>query len=63
MELMSSRYNLYLASENSICMDYMHITEKVYRIYQTEMIPVGYGGGNYTKLTREGINLYQCYGL
>ena len=40
-------YWFYLAFENSNCPDY--ITEKLWRILDTNIVPVVMGGGNYTR--------------
>lgn len=39
-------YRFYLSFENSICKDY--VTEKLYLALNTDMIPVGFGGANYS---------------
>lgn len=44
-----SRYKFYLGFENSVCTDY--VTEKCFRTLRTEIIPVVYGGTNYTRDT------------
>ncbi|XP_076347597.1 alpha-(1,3)-fucosyltransferase C-like [Tachypleus tridentatus] len=41
-------YRFYLSFENSICQDY--VTEKFFHILQTDMVPVVFGGGNYSEL-------------
>ncbi|KAJ6216779.1 hypothetical protein RDWZM_007936 [Blomia tropicalis] len=41
-------YRFYLSFENSICIDY--VTEKLWNIMQYDIIPVVYGGANYTHL-------------
>lgn len=42
-----SRYKFYLAFENSFCRDY--ITEKLFRTLSTEIVPVVFGSGNYSR--------------
>ncbi len=46
-ETLPSMYKFFLSFENSFCLDYR--TEKLYRTIQTEIIPVVYGGSNYTR--------------
>ena len=41
------QYYFYLAFENSNCQDY--ITEKLWRILDSNIVPVVMGGGNYTR--------------
>ncbi len=42
-----STYKFYLAFENSLCQDYA--TEKLVRPLMTEIVPVVYGGTNYSR--------------
>lgn len=44
----ASKYKFYLAFENAVCQDY--VTEKYFSTLLTEMIPVVYGGANYSAL-------------
>ncbi|KAK3888799.1 hypothetical protein Pcinc_007159 [Petrolisthes cinctipes] len=44
---LSTNYSFYLSMENSLCEDY--ITEKLYNPYQYNLVPVVYGGADYTK--------------
>lgn len=46
---LEKNYKFYLSFENAICEDY--ITEKLYNLLEYNIIPVVYGGGNYTKFT------------
>jgi alpha-1,3-fucosyltransferase len=46
--LMEMKYKFYLSFENSICEDY--VTEKFFEIMKRKMIPIVYGGANYTKI-------------
>ncbi|CAL8147838.1 unnamed protein product [Orchesella dallaii] len=41
-------YKFYLAFENSICLDY--VTEKLFRTLELGLVPVVYGGANYTQI-------------
>lgn len=47
-EMLERNYWFYLAFENSYCEDYA--TEKLYETLKYNMIPVVYGGGNYSAL-------------
>ena len=42
-----STYKFYLAFENSLCEDY--VTEKLFRSLTTEILPIVYGGTNYSR--------------
>ncbi len=42
-----SMYKFFLSFENAFCLDY--VSEKIYRTIQTEIVPVVYGGTNYTR--------------
>ncbi|XP_055706632.1 alpha-(1,3)-fucosyltransferase C-like [Phlebotomus papatasi] len=44
--LVEERYYFYLSFENSLCNDY--ITEKVFNVMQFYIVPVVYGGANYS---------------
>ncbi len=46
-EKLPSTYKFYLAFENSLCEDY--VTEKLFRPLYTEIIPIVYGGTNYSR--------------
>jgi alpha-1,3-fucosyltransferase len=46
--MMERKYKFYLSFENSICNDY--VTEKFFEIMNHDMIPVVYGGANYSQL-------------
>ncbi|KAK2141749.1 hypothetical protein LSH36_1048g00010 [Paralvinella palmiformis] len=48
VEHLERNYKFYLSFENSYCKDY--VTEKYYRTLNYEMIPIVYGGANYSKL-------------
>lgn len=43
---MEGKYFFYLSFENSLCKDYL--TEKVFNIMQYDIVPVVYGGSNYS---------------
>ncbi|GAU96293.1 hypothetical protein RvY_07757 [Ramazzottius varieornatus] len=43
-----STYKFYLAFENSVCKDY--VTEKMFRAYNQEAVPVVYGGADYSQI-------------
>jgi alpha-1,3-fucosyltransferase len=44
----SKKYKFYLSFENSLCKSY--VTEKLYRALSVEIIPIVFGGANYTKV-------------
>ena len=46
--LLSREYKFYLPFENSVCTDY--VTEKFFEILAHDLVPVVYGGANYSKL-------------
>ena len=46
-EIIPSTYKFYLGFENSICQDY--VTEKLFRTLSTEIVPIVFGGTNYTR--------------
>ncbi|KZS14698.1 putative Alpha--fucosyltransferase C [Daphnia magna] len=46
-DMLQSNYKFYLAFENSLCEDY--VTEKFFKIMAHDIIPVVYGGADYTK--------------
>jgi alpha-1,3-fucosyltransferase len=45
--MLDADYKFYMSFENSLCEDY--VTEKLFRNMQRLIIPVVYGGANYTK--------------
>lgn len=47
-EMLSKNYKFYLSFENSLCVDY--VTEKLFNILNYDVIPVVYGGANYTHI-------------
>ena len=46
-EFVGGKYKFFLAFENSICKDY--ITEKFFLMLKYDVVPVVFGGGNYTR--------------
>lgn len=46
-EVLLDEYKFYLAMENSLCPDY--VTEKFYRALDRNVIPIVYGGADYTE--------------
>ncbi|KAK2577093.1 hypothetical protein KPH14_001012 [Odynerus spinipes] len=46
-ELFEPNYFFYLSFENSLCQDY--VTEKLYKAMRYDMIPIVYGGANYSR--------------
>ncbi len=46
-EMLESTYKFYLSFENSICPDY--VTEKFFKILGKDLVPIVYGGANYTQ--------------
>ena len=47
-ELLANNYKFYLSFENSICQEYA--TEKFFEILLRDLVPVVYGGANYSQL-------------
>jgi alpha-1,3-fucosyltransferase len=47
-QMMEQKYKFYLSFENSICTDY--VTEKFFEIMNRDMVPVVYGGANYSQI-------------
>ena len=47
-DLLAQEYKFYLSFENSICCDY--VTEKFFEILARNILPVVYGGANYSQL-------------
>ncbi|KAI3378675.1 hypothetical protein SNEBB_005603 [Seison nebaliae] len=47
MSMLEDKYYFYFAGENSLCVDY--ITEKFWRTFAARVVPLVYGGGNYSK--------------
>jgi alpha-1,3-fucosyltransferase len=47
-DFLEAKYKFYLSFENSICEDY--VTEKFFEIMKREIIPIVYGGANYTNI-------------
>lgn len=45
--MLDTEYKFYLAFENSLCVDY--VTEKLYGALQRGIVPVVFGGANYTR--------------
>ncbi|XP_054727661.1 alpha-(1,3)-fucosyltransferase C-like [Anastrepha obliqua] len=46
-EMLDTHYKFYFSFENSLCVDY--VTEKFYNALQRHIVPVVYGGANYTR--------------
>lgn len=51
-EQILEKYKFYLSFENCICKDYT--TEKFFNIFNYDIIPIVYGGANYTSIAPEG---------
>ena len=51
MELLGQTYQFFLAFENSICNDY--ISEKLFNVLHTDMIPVVLNGANMSQIAPE----------
>jgi alpha-1,3-fucosyltransferase len=47
-DMMEAKYKFYLSFENSICDDY--VTEKFFEIMNHDIVPVVYGGANYSRI-------------
>ena len=47
-DMLESKYKFYLSFENSICTDY--VTEKFFRIIVRKIVPVVYGGADYSSI-------------
>lgn len=47
-DILEAKYKFYLSFENSICSDY--VTEKFFEIMRKDMVPVVYGGANYSQI-------------
>lgn len=47
-DMIESNYKFYLSFENSICPEY--VTEKFFRILQLDLVPVVYGGADYSAI-------------
>ena len=50
-DLLKSRYRFYLSLENSLCRDY--VTEKLFRPMNYDVVPIVYGGANYSQFLPE----------
>ncbi|KAF7488930.1 Alpha-(1, 3)-fucosyltransferase C [Sarcoptes scabiei] len=48
----AKKYLFYLSFENSICIDY--VTEKLFNVLNYDIVPVVFGGANYTKILPPG---------
>ncbi|XP_057368439.1 alpha-(1,3)-fucosyltransferase C-like [Daphnia carinata] len=46
--MLEAKYKFYLSFENSICEDY--VTEKFFEIMKRNIVPIVYGGANYTQI-------------
>lgn len=46
-ELLENNYKFYFAFENCLCIDY--VTEKLFKVMKWNIIPVVYGGANYSR--------------
>ena len=53
--MLDSRYKFYLAFENSLCEDY--VTEKFYRMYQIDIVPIVLGAADYGRFAAPGTYL------
>lgn len=47
-QMIEKNYKFYLSFENAICEDY--VTEKLFHILRQNIVPIVYGGGNYSKI-------------
>ena len=47
-DMLENKYKFYLSFENSVCTDY--VTEKFFEIMNHDIVPVVYGGANYSDL-------------
>jgi alpha-1,3-fucosyltransferase len=45
--MLESTYKFYLSFENTVCPDY--VTEKLFKILAHDVVPVVYGGADYTQ--------------
>ncbi|KAK7480095.1 hypothetical protein BaRGS_00028655 [Batillaria attramentaria] len=52
MKSVEPAYRFYLSFENSFCTDY--VTEKLFKVYERNLIPVVRGGADYKKILPEG---------
>lgn len=46
------KYKFYLSFENAICKDY--VTEKFFNVFNYDIVPIVFGGANYSKIAPEG---------
>jgi len=51
-QMLEKRYRFYLSFENSLCTDY--VTEKLYRALDHGVVPVVYGGADYSRFLPAG---------
>lgn len=49
-EYVGSKYKFYFSFENCLCKDY--ITEKFFLMLKFDIVPVVFGGGNYTRYVK-----------
>ncbi|XP_063226970.1 alpha-(1,3)-fucosyltransferase C-like [Bacillus rossius redtenbacheri] len=51
-EMLDRKYKFYLSFENSLCRDY--VTEKLFRVLRHRVVPVVYGGADYSRFAPPG---------